>query len=105
MIMISSNYFFNFTSFCAIVKFLTKLLTLGILFSTSLRAAVVDKLVILSILSLTSFILALRAAVVAKLVILGILFLTSFILALRVVLVAKLVISCILSSIFLMLIF
>ena len=77
---------------------MTKLLTLGILFSTAVRAVVVAKLVILVILFLNSFILALRAVVVAKLVILGISFLTSFILALKVVLVAKL--SGILSLIF-----
>ena len=47
----------------------------------------------LGILFLTSFILAIRAAVIDKLVILGSLFLTSFILALRVILVAKLVMS------------
>ena len=69
--------------------FSTKLLTLDILFSTAVRAVVIAKLVILGILSLTSFILALRVVVVAKLVILGISPLTSFILALRVVLVAK----------------
>ena len=83
--------------------FLTKLLNLGILFSTAVRAVVVAKLVILSILVLTSFILALIAVIVVKLVILGISFLTSFILLLRVVLVAKLVISGIFSSIFLIL--
>ena len=82
---------------------MTKLLTLGILFSIPVRAAVVAKLLILGILLLTSFILTLRSVVIAKLVILGISFLTSFILALRVVLVAKLVISGILSSIFLIL--
>ena len=81
---------------------MTKLLTLCILFSTAVRAAVVvAKLVIFGILFLTSFILVLRAAVVTKLVILGISTLSSFILALRVVLVAKFVISAILSSIFL----
>ena len=69
---------------------MTKLLTLGILFSASLRALVVAKLLILSISPLTSFILALREALVTKLVILGISTLTSFILVLRVVLVAKL---------------
>ena len=79
---------------------MTKLLTIGILFSTAVRAVVVAKLVILDISPLTSFILALREALLAKLVILGVLPLTSFILALRVVLVAKFVISCILSSIF-----
>ena len=54
--------------------FFTKLLTLGILFSTAVRVVVVAKLVILAILSLTPFILALRAVVVAKLVKLGISF-------------------------------
>ena len=76
--MISNNFILNFSYFCVIVSFLTKLLTLGILFSTVVRAVVVAKLVIFGILFLTSFILTLRAAVVAKLVILGISFLTSF---------------------------
>ena len=52
------------------LSFLTKLLTLGILFSSAVRAAVIAKLLMLGILFLTSFILALRAAVVAKLAIL-----------------------------------
>ena len=52
---------------------MTKLLALGILFSTVLRTAVVAKLVILSISPFTSFILALREALVAKLVKQGIL--------------------------------
>ena len=103
MIMISSNFLFNFINFCIIVRFFTKLLTLGILFSTAVRAVVVANLVILGTLFLTSFILALRAEVVAKLVILGISPLTSFILTLRLVLVAELVLSSILSSIFLIL--
>ena len=77
--MISSNFIFTFTNFCVIASFfLAKLLTLGILFSTVVRAVVVAKLVILGISSLTSFMLVLRAAVVAKLVILGISLLTSF---------------------------
>ena len=88
MIMISSNFIFNFTNICVMVSFLTKLLTLGISFTT----VVVAKLVILGILCLTSSILASKIVVVAKLVILGIL-------ALRVVLVAKLVIPGILSLI------
>ena len=58
MIMISSNSNFNFTNSYVIVSFLTKLLTLGVLFSTAVRAVVVAKLVILRILFLTSFILA-----------------------------------------------
>ena len=80
---------------------MTKLLTLGILFSTAVWAVLVAKLVILDILSLTSLILALRAAVVAKLIVLSISPSTSFILALRVVLVDTLIISGNLSSIFL----
>ena len=79
---------------------MTKLLTLGILFSLTVRTLVAAKLVILGISLLASFILALSEPLLAKLVILGISHLTSFILALRVVLVAMLVISGILSSIF-----
>ena len=79
--MISSNFIFNFAKFCVTVSFSTKLLTLGILFST-----------------------AVRAVLVAKLVMLNTLFLTSFNLPLRVVLVVELVISGILSSIFLILV-
>ena len=59
-----------------LVFFLTKLLTLAILFSTAVRAVVVAKLVVLSILFLISFMLTLRAVVVAKLSILGISVLT-----------------------------
>ena len=86
MIMISSNFMFNFTNFCVLVSFLTKLLTLGISFSRAVRAVAVAKLVLLGISPLTSFILALRVEVVAKLAILDISPLNSFILALRVVL-------------------
>ena len=92
-----SNFLFNFINFSV---FLTKLLTLGILYSTAVRALIVAKLVVLGISPFTSFILPLREVLVAKLVILRISPLTSFISALRVVLVAKLVISGILSSIF-----
>ena len=81
MIMIS-NFLFNFISFCVIVSFLTKLLTLGISFSTAVRALVVTKLVLLGISPWTSFIWALRAVLVAKLVIPGILSSIVFILAL-----------------------
>ena len=51
----------------------TKLLILGILFSTAVRPVVVPRLVVLGALVLTSVILALREALVAKLVITGIL--------------------------------
>ena len=55
-----SNFYFNFISFYVIVIFLTKLLTLGILFSTAVKEIVVAKLIILGISYLTLFILALR---------------------------------------------
>ena len=44
MIMIGSNFIFNFTNFGVIVScfFLTKLLTLGDLFSTAARALVIN---------------------------------------------------------------
>ena len=51
----ASNFLFNFINICVLVSFLTKLLTLGILFSTVVRAAVVAKLVILGISPLASF--------------------------------------------------
>ena len=53
MIMISSNFIFNFTDFCVLPSFLTKLLPLGISFSTAVRAVVIAKLAILDILFLT----------------------------------------------------
>ena len=80
-----SNFLFNFINFCVIFSFLTKLLTLGILFSTLVRPIVVGKLgirYILGILPLSSFILALRVVLVAKLVMSGILSSIFFILAL-----------------------
>ena len=49
MIMIS-NFIFNFVNFFNSQFFLTKLLTLGILFSTAVRAVLVAKLVILGVL-------------------------------------------------------
>ena len=53
--------------------FLTKLLTLRILFSTAINAEVVTKPIILGISFLTSFIFVIRIILVAKLVIWGIL--------------------------------
>ena len=73
MIMISSDFMLNFTNLCVIGTFLAILLTLGILFSTAVRAVVVAKLVMLGISPLTSFILALREALEANFVISGIL--------------------------------
>ena len=83
MIMIS-NFLFNFTNFCVIVSFLTKLLTLGISLSIAVRTVVVAKLLILGISHLTSFILALRIVLVARsvmLVILSSILYTSFLTA------------------------
>ena len=48
--------------------FLTKSLTLGILFSTALRVVLVAKLLILGISPITSFILALKVVLVATFV-------------------------------------
>ena len=71
--MISSNFIFNFTNFCVMSSFLPKFLTLGILFSTAVTAALLFKLVILGISPLTSIFLAFKEALVAKFVISGIL--------------------------------
>ena len=51
----------------------SKLTTVGLLFSTGVRAAIIAKLVILGISPLISFILALTEVLVAKLVVSGIL--------------------------------
>ena len=67
VIMIRIDFIFNFTNF-SVVVFWTKLLTLGILFSTELTTVVVAMLMILCILFLVSFISALRLVVVANLV-------------------------------------
>ena len=66
MIMISGNFIFNFTNVCVMVNVLTKLLKLGISFSTPVRATVVAKFVILGIFFLTSFILTLIVLLVAN---------------------------------------
>ena len=70
---ISRNFILNFIIFCVIVSFLTKLLTLDILFTREVRAVVAAKLVLLGVLILTSIILVLTKWLVAKLVTLGIL--------------------------------
>ena len=49
MIMMS-KFFFNFSNFCDIVCFLTKLLTLGILFSSAVNAVFVAQVLIFGIL-------------------------------------------------------
>ena len=61
---------------------MTRLLTLGTIFSTVVRAAVVANFVILGPSPLTTFILALRVVLVDKLVISGILSTIFFTLAL-----------------------
>ena len=67
-----NKFLSNSINFYVIVSFLTKLLTLGILFSTALRV-VLARLVVLGISPLTSFILALREVLIAKLVMSGLL--------------------------------
>ena len=52
-----SNFLFNLTNFCVIACFLTKLLTLGILFSTVVNAGLEAKPLILGMLFSTSVIL------------------------------------------------
>ena len=66
MIIISGNFIFNFTNVCVMASVLTKLLKLGISFSTPVRATVVAKFVILGIFFLTSFILTLIVVLVAN---------------------------------------
>ena len=68
-----SNFLLNFSSFCIIVRFLAKLLTLGILLSTAVRALVVARLEIFGISPLTSFILAVRVVLVPRVIMSGIL--------------------------------
>ena len=72
------NFVFNFINFCVIVSFLTKLLTLGIFFSTTVRKIVVAKLAMLGISPLILFILVLRVVLVAKLVISGIFYIRCY---------------------------
>ena len=72
MIMII-NFLFNFINVSVIVSFLTKLLALGVLFSTPIREPVVANLVILGTSPLTSFFLALRVVLLPTLVMSGIL--------------------------------
>ena len=72
MIMII-NSLFNFINVSVIVSFLTKLLALGVLFSTPIREPVVANLVILGTSPLTSFLLALRVVLLPTLVMSGIL--------------------------------
>ena len=67
------KFIFNFCNFIVIIWFLTKLLTLGILFSTVVNAVFVAKLLISGIL----FSIAVNAVFVAKLLISGILFSNS----------------------------
>ena len=64
--------YFSFSNLWVIVL-LTKILTLGILFSTALREVLVAKLVILGISPVTLIALTLRVVLLAKLVISGIL--------------------------------
>ena len=59
MIIISSNFIFNFTNFCIVVSFFDWIIKSGISSSTTVRAVVVAKSVISGILTSIFFILAL----------------------------------------------
>ena len=76
---------------------MTKLIILGTLISTAVRAAVVVKLEILVILPLSTFILALRVVLLAKLVTSGILSSIFLILALYTSFLTKLLFTTSLS--------
>ena len=69
----SVNVFSVSPMFVLSLVFLTKLLTLGTLFSTAVKVIIVARLLILGTLSVNSSFLELRSAVVAKLTISGIL--------------------------------
>ena len=71
MIMIT-NLLFNSTNFCIIICFLTRLLTLGILFSTAVNAELVAKPVMLGILLSVSVILEFKSAFLARSLVSGI---------------------------------
>ena len=59
IMIVISKFRFNFSNFCVIICFLTKLLILGILFSAAVNAAFVAKPLILGTLPSVSVILAL----------------------------------------------
>ena len=71
MIMII-NFIFNFTNLCIAICLFTKLLTLGILFSSAVNAEVVAKPLILGILPSISVTLVSKSVFLTKLVISGI---------------------------------
>ena len=74
MIMIS-KFFFNFSNFCVIICFLTKLLILGILFSAVVNAAFAAKGLILGILPSIPVILVLQSAFLTRPLVSGFFFL------------------------------
>ena len=92
MIMITTNFNFLFTNFCVLVSFLTKLLKIGISFSTAVKSVVLAKLIIWRILFLTSFILALRVVVVVVVVVVEVVVVVVVVIVVVVVVIAKLVI-------------
>ena len=56
-----TNLVFNFTNFCIIIVFFTRLLTSGILFSTAVNAELVARPVILTIFPSISVVLAFKS--------------------------------------------
>ena len=73
------NFTSNFTNVCAIVCFLTKLLTFGILFSTAVNAELVAKPLILGILFSISVILELQSVLLINALVSGTFLPTSLI--------------------------
>ena len=69
-----SKFLFNFSNFCVIICFFTKLLILGILFSTVVNAAFVAKPLMLGILPSISVILVLQSVFLTRPLVSGILF-------------------------------
>ena len=72
-----SKFLFNFSNFGVIICFFTKLLILGILFSTIVNAVFVAKLLTSAILSSNSMILVLQSVFLIRPLVSGILFCNS----------------------------
>ena len=92
MIMIS-NFLFNIINLCIIICLFTKLLTLGILFSTAVNSELVARTVILGNLPSISITLVLKSVFLTKLLTSGIFLSTLLILSSYLVFLTKFVVS------------
>ena len=77
MMIMTSNFVFNFSNFCVIICFLTNLLILGISFSTVINAVFAATLLTSGILLCISVILAFQPVFLTRSLVLGILFSVS----------------------------